>query len=75
MIWNVTFKGSGETKLACSSLLRVMLQVGVGDRPIVTLDQMASVNTFNQSRVAAQHPPQTQSGSLALHHTVSIVLL
>lgn len=51
--------------MAWSSLVCVWLQVRAVPRPIVTLDQMASINTFNQSRVSAQRCSQTQTGSPA----------
>lgn len=63
LIHNVTFKGEQEAGLAWSSLVCVWLQVRVRPRPIVTLDQMASINTFNQSWVSAQRSSETQSGS------------
>lgn len=65
LIHNVRFKEERKAGLACSSLVCVWLQVRVRASPIVTLDQMASINTFNQSRVSAQHRSQTRSGSLA----------
>lgn len=62
LIHNVTFIEERETSRAWSSLVHIWLQVRVGPWPIVTVDQMASVNTFNQRRVSAQRCPQTQSG-------------
>lgn len=65
LIHNVTFKEERESGPAWFSLVSVWLQVRAGPRPIVTLDQMASINTYNQSRVSAQSCSQMQSGSPA----------
>lgn len=66
LIQSVTFEKEREPGPAWSSLVPLWLQFRVRTRPIVTLDQMASINTFNQgSLVSAQSCTQTQSGSPA----------
>lgn len=46
LIHTVTFKKEREAGPAWSSLVPVWLQVRVRAGPIVTLDQMACINTF-----------------------------